>query len=251
MPAVERSPARHLRTGRRRPAHLGHRPLQLPLHLLHAGRGAPVAPEGRTPHVRGAHAAPRRSSCRLGVRSLKITGGEPTSGPTCPILARMFRKVGPDLDISITTNGLLLDKLATPLAEAGVDRATVSCDSLLRHRFEEMTRRDALDRVLRGPGGRGGRRPHAHQDQHRGDRRHERRRGRRLRPVGARDGLRGPVHRVHAARRPARVGAREGRSRRSHPRGHRRGLPTRARRPDERAGLHVRLRRRLTRAGSG
>src|SRR5439155_9198359 len=87
---------------------------------------------------------------RLGVRSLKITGGEPTVRADLPTLARMFREVGPDLDISITTNGMLLDRLAGPLAEAGVDRATVSCDSLLRHRFAEVTRRDALDRVLAG-----------------------------------------------------------------------------------------------------
>jgi cyclic pyranopterin phosphate synthase len=87
---------------------------------------------------------------RLGVRSLKITGGEPTIRADLPRLVRMFREVGPDLDISITTNGMLLDRLAGPLAEAGVDRATVSCDSLGRHRFEEMTRRDALDRVLAG-----------------------------------------------------------------------------------------------------
>jgi cyclic pyranopterin phosphate synthase len=87
---------------------------------------------------------------RLGVRSLKITGGEPTLRADLPRLVRMFREVGPDLDISITTNGMLLDRLAGPLAEAGVDRATVSCDSLGRHRFEEMTRRDALDRVLAG-----------------------------------------------------------------------------------------------------
>jgi cyclic pyranopterin phosphate synthase len=87
---------------------------------------------------------------RLGVRSLKVTGGEPTIRTDLPTLVRMFRGVGPELDISITTNGMLLDTLAAPLAEAGVDRATVSCDSLLRHRFEEMTRRDALDRVLAG-----------------------------------------------------------------------------------------------------
>ena len=86
----------------------------------------------------------------LGVRGLKITGGEPTIRSDLPTLARMFREVGPGLDISITTNGLLLDRLAEPLAAAGVDRATVSCDSLLRHRFAEMTRRDALDRVLAG-----------------------------------------------------------------------------------------------------
>ena len=87
---------------------------------------------------------------RLGVRGLKITGGEPTIRADLPTLAGMFRQAGPDLDISITTNGLLLDRLAAPLAAAGVDRATVSCDSLLQHRFAEMTRRDALDKVLAG-----------------------------------------------------------------------------------------------------
>jgi cyclic pyranopterin phosphate synthase len=86
----------------------------------------------------------------LGVRSLKVTGGEPTIRADLPTLVRMFRDVGPDLDISITTNGMLLNTLAAPLAEAGIDRATVSCDSLLQHRFQEMTRRDALDRVLAG-----------------------------------------------------------------------------------------------------
>jgi cyclic pyranopterin phosphate synthase len=50
----------------------------------------------------------------------------------------------------MTTNGVLLDRLAEPLAAAGLDRVSVSCDSLLRHRFAEMTRRDALERVLGG-----------------------------------------------------------------------------------------------------
>jgi GTP 3',8-cyclase len=86
----------------------------------------------------------------LGVKSIKVTGGEPTVRADLPRLVRMFRQVGPELDISITTNGMLLDRLAAPLAEAGVDRATVSCDSLMRHRFAEMTRRDALDKVLTG-----------------------------------------------------------------------------------------------------
>ncbi|MGZ6544805.1 MAG: GTP 3',8-cyclase MoaA [Actinomycetota bacterium] len=86
----------------------------------------------------------------LGVRSIKVTGGEPTVRADLPTLVRMFREVGPQLDISITTNGVLLDRLAGPLADAGVDRATVSCDSLMRHRFAEMTRRDALDKVFSG-----------------------------------------------------------------------------------------------------
>jgi GTP 3',8-cyclase len=86
----------------------------------------------------------------LGVRSIKVTGGEPTVRADLPTLVRMFREAGPELDISITTNGMLLDRLAGPLAEAGIDRATVSCDSLMRHRFAEMTRRDALEKVLAG-----------------------------------------------------------------------------------------------------
>ncbi len=86
----------------------------------------------------------------LGVRSVKVTGGEPTVRADLPELIRMLRGVAPEIDLSMTTNGVLLDRLAAPLAEAGLDRVTVSLDSLLRHRFEEMTRRDALDRVLAG-----------------------------------------------------------------------------------------------------
>ena len=86
---------------------------------------------------------------RLGVESIKVTGGEPTVRADLPTLVAMFREAGPDLDISLTTNGVLLETLAAPLA-VRVDRATVSCDSLLRHRFVEMTRRDALEKVLRG-----------------------------------------------------------------------------------------------------
>jgi GTP 3',8-cyclase len=86
----------------------------------------------------------------LGIRSVKVTGGEPTVRADLPRLIEMFRSVAPDVDLSMTTNGVLLDRLAQPLADAGLDRVTVSLDSLLRHRFEEMTRRDALDRVFAG-----------------------------------------------------------------------------------------------------
>jgi cyclic pyranopterin phosphate synthase len=86
----------------------------------------------------------------LGVRAVKLTGGEPTVRPDLPDIVRRLRALDPDLDLSLTTNGYLLDRLAGPLRDAGLDRATVSCDSLIRHRFAEMTRRDALDRVLAG-----------------------------------------------------------------------------------------------------
>lgn len=86
----------------------------------------------------------------LGVRAVKFTGGEPTVRPDLPDLVQRVRALGDDLDLSLTTNGYLLDRLAGPLRDAGLDRVTVSCDSLLAHRFAEMTRRDALDRVTAG-----------------------------------------------------------------------------------------------------
>ena len=86
----------------------------------------------------------------LGVREVKLTGGEPTVRPELPEIVARIRAIDPGLDLSITTNGFLLDRLAAPLRAAGLDRVTVSCDSLLRHRFADMTRRDALDHVLAG-----------------------------------------------------------------------------------------------------
>ncbi|MFN2507130.1 MAG: GTP 3',8-cyclase MoaA, partial [Acidimicrobiales bacterium] len=86
----------------------------------------------------------------LGVREIKLTGGEPTVRRELVEIVRRLRAIDPELDLSLTTNGFLLERLAGPLEEAGLDRLTVSCDSLLRHRFEAMTRRDALDQVLAG-----------------------------------------------------------------------------------------------------
>ena len=86
----------------------------------------------------------------LGVRSIKVTGGEPTVRADLPTLVSMFREAAAELDMSMTTNGILLDRLAEPLARAGLDRVTVSCHSLMPHRFEGMTRRDALDKVFAG-----------------------------------------------------------------------------------------------------
>jgi cyclic pyranopterin phosphate synthase len=86
----------------------------------------------------------------LGVRALKLTGGEPSVRADLPTLVRMLRDRVPQVEMSMTTNGILLDRLAEPLAAAGLDRVTISCDSLLRHRFAEMTRRDALGKVLSG-----------------------------------------------------------------------------------------------------
>jgi GTP 3',8-cyclase len=85
-----------------------------------------------------------------GVDSIKVTGGEPLVRRDVTKLVRMVRDLSPDVDMSITTNGFLLAKHAAELRDAGLNRVTVSCDSLVKHRFAEMTLRDALDEVLEG-----------------------------------------------------------------------------------------------------
>ena len=86
----------------------------------------------------------------LGVRTIRLTGGEPTLRKDLPALVAMIKAIDATLDIAMTTNGFLMDELAAPLAAAGLNRVNISLDSLMRHRFAEITRRDALDRVMGG-----------------------------------------------------------------------------------------------------
>jgi cyclic pyranopterin phosphate synthase len=87
---------------------------------------------------------------RLGVSSVRLTGGEPLVRRDFPRLAAMLAAVPGVEDLSLTTNGYLLERDAAALVGAGIDRFNVSVDSLQRDRFFDMTRRDALPRVLRG-----------------------------------------------------------------------------------------------------
>ena len=87
---------------------------------------------------------------RLGVDEVRLTGGEPLVRRDLPILVGMLAHTDGVRDLSLTTNGVLLDRLARPLVEAGLQRLNVSLDSLNHVRFAEITRRDALDSVLRG-----------------------------------------------------------------------------------------------------
>src|SRR2546428_10285634 len=87
---------------------------------------------------------------RLGVDEARLTGGEPLVRRDLPVLVGMLARTDGVRDLSLTTNGVLLDRLAGPLVEAGLQRLNVSLDSLNHVRFAEITRRDALDSVLRG-----------------------------------------------------------------------------------------------------
>ncbi|HEX8752260.1 MAG TPA: GTP 3',8-cyclase MoaA [Solirubrobacterales bacterium] len=86
----------------------------------------------------------------MGVSGVRLTGGEPLVRRDLPRLVSMLSGVEGVDDLSLTTNGYLLERDAEALVAAGVDRFNVSVDSLQRDRFFQLTRRDALPRVLRG-----------------------------------------------------------------------------------------------------
>jgi GTP 3',8-cyclase len=86
----------------------------------------------------------------LGIEEVRLTGGEPLVRRDLPLLVGMLSRIEGVRDLSLTTNGVLLDRLARPLVEAGLRRINVSLDSLDHVRFAEITRRDALDQVLAG-----------------------------------------------------------------------------------------------------
>ena len=91
-----------------------------------------------------------RVLARMGVDEIRLTGGEPLVRRELPTLVAMLAQTPGVRDLSLTTNGVLLDRFAGPLVEAGLRRLNVSLDSLSHVRFAEITRRDALDRVLAG-----------------------------------------------------------------------------------------------------
>ncbi len=86
----------------------------------------------------------------MGVHDVRLTGGEPLVRRDFPALVAMLAALPDVRDLSITTNGYLLERDAQALVKAGAMRFNVSIDSLQRDRFYALTRRDALDQVLRG-----------------------------------------------------------------------------------------------------
>ena len=87
---------------------------------------------------------------QMGVGDVRLTGGEPLVRRDFPRLVSMLAQVDGIEDLSLTTNGYLLERDAAALVDAGIDRVNVSIDSLQRDRFFQITRRDALPQVLRG-----------------------------------------------------------------------------------------------------
>src|SRR6201994_1863114 len=133
---------------------------------------------------------------RLGVPGIRLTGGEPLLRPGLPGLVAQMAALRPRPEVSLTTNGIALARLAEPLHEAGLDRLNVSLDTLSPQVFKQLSRRDRLGDVLGGAGRRGHRRADPGQGQHGTDAWRERPRG--PKPAGVLPGPRLPaaVHRA-------------------------------------------------------
>ena len=87
---------------------------------------------------------------RLGVREVRFTGGEPLVRRGLVDIVRRTHQLDPSPEISVTTNGLGLERVAGALAEAGLDRVNVSLDTIRPDTFRTITRRDRFHDVVAG-----------------------------------------------------------------------------------------------------
>jgi cyclic pyranopterin phosphate synthase len=90
------------------------------------------------------------AAAQLGVRKIRITGGEPLVRKDIHRLIEMLRTISSIDDISMTTNGILLDKYIDKLADAGLNRFNISMDSLVPSVYKEITRGGSIEAVYRG-----------------------------------------------------------------------------------------------------
>lgn len=86
----------------------------------------------------------------LGIRKIKLTGGEPLVRLGCSELVRRIKAVPGIEQVTITTNGVLLADMAEELIDAGIDGINVSLDTVEREIFAQITRRDQFNQVMAG-----------------------------------------------------------------------------------------------------
>ena len=85
-----------------------------------------------------------------GVKRVRLTGGEPLVHPNIVEIVRRIASIPQIEEVSLTTNAMLLERLAQPLADAGLTRVNISLDTLNRDRFKHITRGGDIDRVWMG-----------------------------------------------------------------------------------------------------
>ena len=88
-----------------------------------------------------------RVMAELGIKKIKITGGEPLVRPRMPGLIHQIKAIPGIEKVTLTTNGILLKKQMKELAEAGLDSLNISLDTLIPEKYQEITGADELERV--------------------------------------------------------------------------------------------------------
>ena len=91
-----------------------------------------------------------RTGSELGIRKIRLTGGEPLVRKNLPELVRMIRNIPEIEEITMTTNGVLLERFANELKQAGLDRVNISLDTLDPEKYHRITRIGTLQDVYRG-----------------------------------------------------------------------------------------------------
>ena len=91
-----------------------------------------------------------RAAAELGIRKLRVTGGEPLVREDILSICREASRIQGIEEICLTTNGILLPHLAKPLRQAGVSRLNISLDTLSERKYAWMTRTGSLDMALKG-----------------------------------------------------------------------------------------------------
>lgn len=89
-------------------------------------------------------------STRCGIRDIRLTGGEPLVRKDLPRLVEMLAAIDTLEDLSLTTNGLLLDQFAQRLRQAGLQRLNISIDTLDEESFQRVSRRTGIRQVIDG-----------------------------------------------------------------------------------------------------
>ena len=91
-----------------------------------------------------------RCMTTLGIKKIKLTGGEPLTRKNSAALVRMLKELPGIEKVTLTTNGVLLGEQISELAEAGIDNINISLDTLNKERYRSLTRGGELERALAG-----------------------------------------------------------------------------------------------------
>lgn len=91
-----------------------------------------------------------REAIAIGIKKIRLTGGEPLVRKGILSLVQQLKTLTGLKELTITTNGILLDKMALPLKDAGIDRINISLDTLDREKYHQLTRIGYIEEVMKG-----------------------------------------------------------------------------------------------------